>query len=183
MKNKLRVGGTILLLAVTSAWGAETASPAPSAQPAQGDLFRANELSVDAFGTASEGEHTIDHISGARVRHETGLGAGFGVNYFATRYLGLGVDTYSESTKRNFFDSISANLTLRIPLGQSGFAPYVFGGGGHQFDLTRVWFGQFGAGIEYRFTPNVGVFTDARWIFPDENKNYGVARLGLRFAF
>lgn len=49
--------------------------------------------------------------------------------------------------------------------------------------MVEAWFVQVGAGMEYRFTRNVGVFVDARWVLPDETKNYGVARLGMRFAF
>jgi hypothetical protein len=75
------------------------------------------------------------------------------------------------------------SLILRLPLGRSGFAPYAFGGGGYQFDMAEVWFAQLGADMESRFTPNVGAFPNARWVLPDETKYYGVARLGLRFAF
>jgi hypothetical protein len=74
-------------------------------------------------------------------------------------------------------------LILRLPLGQSGLAPYVFGGGGHQFDQAKFWFGQGGAGMEYRFTPHMGIFSDARGVVPNQTKYYGVARLGLGFAF
>jgi hypothetical protein len=148
------------------------------------NLYRANELSVDGFGSASVGKYTIEHFSNARVRHNARLGAGGGVDYFFTRNLGIGVEAYSENTTGVFIDSASANLTLRLPLGQSGFAPYAFGGGGRQFDVgSAVWFGQAGAGMEYRFCPHVGVFIDARAVLPNETKYYGVARLGLRFAF
>ena len=61
-----------------------------------------------------------------------------------------------------------ATDALRLPLGQSGFAPYALAGGGYQFDMAKVWFGQVGGGIEYRFTRNMGVFLDARWVLPDE---------------
>jgi hypothetical protein len=177
MKNKMLVGGTMLMLAVTSALGAETVSNN------QGDYYRCNELSVDAFGTASIGEWTIQHLSNARVRHNAQLGVGAGLSYFITRNIGIGAEAYSENTTGAFVDSASVNLTLRLPLGQSGFAPYAFGGGGHQFDMAQMWFGQFGAGMEYRFTPHVGIFVDARAVVPNETRYYGVARLGMRFAF
>ena len=176
MKNTLLIGGTILMLAAKSALGAENMSSDA------GDYYRAGELSVDAFGTAALGKYTIDHYSNSRVRHNAQLGAGMGLGYFFTRNLGIGVDAYSENTTGTFVDNSSANLILRLPLGQSGFAPYAFGGGGRQFD-TKVWFAQFGAGMEYRFTPQVGAFLDARLVLPDETKYYGVARLGVRFAF
>lgn len=148
-----------------------------------GDLYRANELSLDAFGTASLGKISIEDLSGSRVEHDTRLGAGLGLSYFMTRNIGIGAEAYSENTTRAFVDSASANLMLRLPLGQSGFAPYVLGGGGRQFDLAELWFAQLGAGIEYRFTPQIAVFADARWVLPEKTSYYGVARLGLRFPF
>jgi len=183
MKNKMLVGGTILMIAATSALGAETVSNDQGVPYDQGDYYRSSELSVDAFGTASLGEWTLNHLSNARVRHNARLGVGAGVNYFITRNIGIGAEAYSENTTGAFIDSASANLILRLPLGQSGFAPYAFGGGGYQFDMAQLWFGQFGAGMEYRFTPHVGLFIDARAVLPNETKYYGVARLGLRFAF
>ena len=146
------------------------------------DFYRASELSLDGFGTLSLGEYTLRHLSQSRVRKSGQLGAGVGVNYFFTRYLGVGVDAYAEGTKGVFVDSASANVILRFPLGHSGFAPQIFGGGGRQFE-SDLWFGQVGGGIEYRFTHHVGAFLDARLVLPEEGKSTGVARLGLRFAF
>lgn len=183
MKNKIAIGGAVLLLAANSVFGAETMSNDPGMHYDQGDRYRAHELSVDAYGSASLGAYSLDHLSGDKVRHNTRLGAGVGINYFFTRNIGVGLDAYSENTTGAFVDSASANLILRLPLGQSGFAPFVYGGGGRQFDLLKAWFGQIGAGIEYRFCPKMGIFLDTRWVLPDEAKNYDVARLGMRFAF
>jgi len=171
------------MLAAKSAVGAEAATNEQFQTSSQGDFYRAKELSIDAFGSASMGKYSIEHISGSRVSHDTRLGGGLGVNYFFNRYFGLGADAYLEDTKGSFIDSTSVNLIARLPIGQSGFAPYAFGGGGYQFDMARVWFGQFGAGMEYRFTRNIGAFIDARLVVPDETGDYGLARLGLRFAF
>ena len=167
----------------TTSSGSEAVAKGNGSQNEQPDLYRGNELSVDAFGTASLGQYTIEHPSNQSVRQDTKFGAGAGINYFITRYIGIGAEAYSQNTTGTFIDSASANLMLRLPLGQSGFAPYIMGGGGHQFDQTDFWFGQAGGGMEYRFCPNVGVFLDARAVWPNETKNYGVARLGLRFAF
>ena len=147
------------------------------------ELYRCNELSVDAFGTASLGRYTIEHWSSSRARHNTEFGAGVGLNYFLTRNLGIGADVYSEGIGGPFIDSAEANLILRLPLGHCGFAPYVFGGGGGQFDMAKTWFCQAGAGMEYRFTRHLGLFVDARGVLPDETTGFGVGRLGLRFAF
>ena len=183
MKNKILISGTLLMLATKSALGAGNVSNNQGLHYDQGDSYRASELSMDVFGTASIGEYTINHLSTSRIRHDTRLGVGLGLNYFSTRNIGIGADVYSENTTGAFVDSLAANLILRLPLGQSGFSPYAFGGGGHQFDMIEAWFGQVGAGMEYRFTRNVGVFLDARWVVPEETKYYGVGRFGVRFAF
>lgn len=146
-------------------------------------LYRSHEFSVDLFGSGSIGQQTINNISGSRVSHDGRLGAGAGANYFFTRYFGIGGDAYTENTTHNFVDSTSGNVLLRLPLGESGFAPYVMGGGGYQFDSVEQGFGQGGAGLEYRFTPHWGVFADARYVFADKTEDYGLGRLGLRLSF
>jgi hypothetical protein len=181
MKKKMIVGRTILMLAAMSAVRAESADN--DLRYAAGEYYQSEELSMDAFGTLSLGKYTIDHLSSSRVRHNARLGAGLGISYFFTRNIGVGADAYSEGTDGPVVDSLSGNLILRLPLGQSGFAPYAFGGGGHQFDLAKVWFFQLGAGMEYRFAPQVGAFVDARWVLPEETKYFGVARFGVRFVF
>jgi len=181
--NGIFIGGTILMLAAKSALGADTMGHAGGMHYDQGDLYRSEELSVDVFGTASLGKYTIDHLSGSRVRHDARLGAGVGLNYFFTRNVGVGAEAYSDNTDGVFVDSASANLIVRFPIGQGGFAPYAFGGGGYQFERAKAWFGQVGGGLEYRFTRRVGAFVDARFVLPDETKYYGVGRLGVRFAF
>lgn len=180
MKNKLCVGGSILTVMAMSAVSADNTNGNVSPPT---DYYRSGELSLDGFGTGSIGKYTIDHLSGDRIRQHGQLGAGVGLNYFFTRNLGIGAEAYSENTSGTFIDNASGNLTLRLPLGQSGLAPYVFGGGGRQFDRLEAWFGQAGGGLEYRFNQHIGVFVDARMVLPDEAKYYGVARLGMRFAF
>ncbi len=177
IKNGMLIVGTTLILA------AGTASTAHGAQHDDGELYRASELSFDLFGTASLAKYSVDHLSGSRIRHDATLGAGAGLSYFVTRNIGFGGEAYSENTRRSLVDSASGNLLLRFPLGQTGFAPYALGGTGYQFDSAKAWFVQAGGGIEYRFTPQVGTFFDARLVVPDKTKYYGVARLGLRFAF
>ena len=171
------------MLAVTSAWGADEVKNEPGMLGAGCDYYRPHELSVDAFATGSIGKYTINHLSGTRIREHGELGAGLGMNYFFSSNIGVGADVYSENNTGALIDSASVNLILRLPLGQSGFAPYVMGGGGRQFERIDPWFAQFGAGMEYRFTPHLGVFLDARIVLPEETKYYGVARLGFRFAF
>ena len=97
--------------------------------------------------------------------------------------VGVGIDAYTENAGHSFVDNLSGNLILRIPIESIRLAPYVYGGGGYQFDPGQVGFGQFGAGVEYRFTHHIGIFSDARYVMTDKTPNFAVARLGVRFAF
>lgn len=152
-------------------------------EPVAESLFRANEASLDLFGSVSVGQETLDNISEERVRDDGRLGLGLGGNYFFTRHLGLGGDAYTENAGHSFVDNASGNLIFRIPFDAIHLAPYAYGGGGRQFDPTGLWFAQAGAGLEVRFTRNVGVFADGRYVFTDGTGNIGVGRLGLRCYF
>lgn len=177
IKDTIVIAVTILALTATTTFAAD------GMKYENNDLYRSGEVSLDVFGSAAVGKYTIDHLSGNRLRHNSRLGAGLGITYFLNRNIGIGADAYSENTSGSLVDSTSLNLVARFPLGQSGFAPYVFGGGGYQFDGAETAFAQAGAGIEYRFSPHVGLFLDARGVLPDKTKYYGVGRLGMRFAF
>lgn len=146
-------------------------------------LYRAQEVSLDLFGTGSINEQTFNHLSGDRLQHNGQLGAGAGVNYFFTRFIGLSGEAFAENTQHNFIDSASLNLVGRLPLGESGVAPYIFGGAGHQFDQVDQNIANAGAGIEFRFHHNWGVFIDGRCVFAKKTEDYGLARVGLRFSF
>ena len=177
MKYQTLLVGISLLCAAGTAVADHHMTDSPS------DHYRANEFDVDLFGGATVGQTTLEHLSRRRIRDNGNLGAGVGISYFITRYVGIGADAYTESTADSIVDSASANVIFRLPLGQSGVAPYIFGGGGRQFDPTELWLGQFGGGLEYRFNHNVGVFADGRYVMADGTSNYGLFRLGLRLAF
>ncbi len=149
----------------------------------QSELYGATETSLDLFGSAAVGQQTLDHITGLKLNRDFRLGAGAGLNYFFTRNLGVAADAYTENIAHSFIDSASMNFIGRLPLGHSGFSPYLYGGFGRQFDASEVWFGQAGAGIEYRFSHQFGVFLDARYVIPDGTANYGLGRLGFRCRF
>jgi len=145
--------------------------------------YRDHELSIDGFGTLSLGEQFINSISAARVRHNGRLGAGAGVNLFFAKNVGIGADAWSESASGKFVDNVSGNLIVRFPIGDSALAPYVFGGGGYQFEPVSQAFGQFGAGIEIRFNPHAGIFVDGRYLVTRRTDDFGLARAGFRFSF
>ncbi len=171
------ITATVLLSATASALAAEKMVYSES------DRYQPQEISVDLFGSGSLGQTTLEHLSGDNIKHDGRLGAGAGLNYFFTRNFGVGIDAYTENAGHSFVDSASANLIVRFPLGQSGFAPYLLGGGGRQFDPIELWYGQAGLGLEYRFTHSVGIFLDGRYVFTDGTPNYGLFRGGVRLAF
>jgi hypothetical protein len=151
--------------------------------PVADPLFRAEEFTLDLFGSVSIGQETINNLSSERVEDNGRLGLGLGGNYFFTRNIGIGADAYTENTQHSFVDNTSGNLIIRFPIDRIHLAPYIYGGAGYQFDPSGLWFGQAGGGLEVRFTRNVGLFADARYVFTDETQNFGMGRLGVRFGF
>jgi len=147
------------------------------------DLYRANELSLEAFGGGTVNQYTIDHPSGDRVRHNGRLGAGAGGSYFFSEHFGIEGEAFTQNTAGHFVDQAGGSFVVRFPIADSGLAPYVFGGGGHLFDPLPGTFGHAGGGIEFRFNPHFGIFTDARYVFTDRIHNYGEGRAGVRFVF
>lgn len=175
------LAGSCVLLA-GGAWAADATvaydKPARTEQ-----VFRANELSLDIFGSLSLGEEVIERISRDRVRDNGRFGYGAGVNYFFTRWIGIAADAYTENVGHSFVDDADASLVVRFPFDAARLAPYVFGGGGYQFDPIEQVFAHAGAGLEYRFKNNMGVFIDARYVFTEDSRDFGLARLGFRFSF
>lgn len=163
--------------------------PAASASPSENNLsrfdqyYREHEISFDAFAVGAVGQQTINHLndlSSNRIRHDGRLGAGLGINAFFCRYVGVGAEADSENTTHAFVDNASGNVILRLPIAETGLAPYIFGGGGYQFDPVRQGFGQAGLGLEFRFLKCVGIFVDGRAVIPAHTDTYAVARGGLR---
>ncbi len=177
IKTKLYIAGTLLALAAIPVRGADTVVNQLD------DTYRAGELSLDAAGTASMDKYTLNHLSTQRVNDNTKLGAGVGLNYYFTRNLGLGAETYCQQDGGDFFNNVTGNVLGRLPLGDSGFAPYALAGGGYRFQEVQTWLVQAGAGIEYRFCKHLGIFLDARCVIPEKTSYYAVARAGVRFAF
>lgn len=149
----------------------------------EGPLFRSQELNVDIYGSGALGEQTLEHLTPGQFRHHSLWGGGAGLTAFFCRYVGVGGEFDADARSHQFVDSASGNVYLRYPIMNIGLAPYIFGGGGYQFEEVRQAFGQGGAGVEYRFCRHMGVFVDGRWIFADETSDYALARAGLRFSF
>jgi hypothetical protein len=104
--------------------------------------------------------------------------------------------------------SVLGTFTLRYPIRCSRFAPYVWAGGGAIFGggqreivhfgnnpilpsvttehlgATTEAIGQFGAGLEIRFTPHIGWISDFSWNVVDgPDNNFGMVRTGINLAF
>jgi hypothetical protein len=146
--------------------------------PMQAYLFNANEWQVDAYVAGATGR--FNHLT------YNGIGGGLGLSYFYTRYFGVGVDDTLGTLNRTgrAYDNFSGNLIGRIPIESWHLAPYAFAGGGATWGKhVTAGNGDVGVGLEYRFTPNVGIFIDSRYLYGSRSLNETLSRAGVRFAF
>jgi hypothetical protein len=145
-------------------------------------LYRNSEFQVDTFAT------------GAFYKNgRPGWGGGLGLNYFLFRYIGLGIEQDLIGRDDNGSNAYAewgtiGNVFLRYPICSLNLAPYVMVGGGAFYGTSKTTgVGHVGGGLEYRFNNNIGVFTDARWLFTGNGNNDDngalLGRAGLRFSF
>jgi hypothetical protein len=178
----------------------------PTAPPPV-SYFGANEFSLGLFGSYGWTYNDNDRAIGNHA-----WGGGIDGQYFPLQpYLGFAIegDFFNEVPGDFFGSTVTGNVILRYPLDVRfpGFhlAPYIFGGVGGVFNsnnaFTRVAtfgnaqvlnrrntedevLGDGGIGLEYRFTPHIGLFSDVRYNVVNESKNnFPSTRIGLRFAF
>lgn len=137
--------------------------------------FGETELQLDIYGAYSWYDGDIDE----------GWGGGIGVNYFFHRYLGVGVGANASSVGPTAWN-IATSLIARYPLELGGLciAPYIKGDIGYHIDGEDDWFGGAGAGLEFRVTPRIGIFSEGsyNWAF-NGGDNFAQARAGVRFVF
>jgi len=153
--------------------------------------YTGQELSMDLFGSYLSHENNFSDLFETDIDHGF-WGGGVGINYFFTPVLGLGGD-FNISAKPGdsnlpLFDHGVGSLILRLPLGNSGVAPYILGSGGRAIGGGPVpwqWIYGGGVGLEYRWNPVTGVFTDARFLWAEKGTVYNrlVIRAGLRLIF
>ena len=149
----------------------------------EGELFLPNEFSFDAFANyTSTPRSSVDELFTDDLRHGT-WGGGVGLNYFFNKWIGISTDLEIGANGGQFIDSTAGNLVLRLPFDVAHVAPYIFGGGGGQFDPESQWIVDAGAGLDFRINHWTGIFVDARYIWPDKSRDYGLFRSGFRFAF
>ena len=141
------------------------------------------EWTIDIFGTYAFTESTNERIFGDHA-----FGGGLAVNRFFTTNFGVGIEGQalrSQNNGKDVIGSTALNLFYRMPIGDSGVAPYVYAGGGVLFntengsvddiiddatdddidgsDDDALLETHVGAGVEYRITRNFGLFSDGRW--------------------
>ena len=210
--KKYIITGIAAAIAATSAMAGTAVSSKQVVAYEEPCLFRDNELQIDAFGlgnfynaggSSTFNGQNLDSGLGGRPA----WGGGLGINYFFARYFGIGLeqDLYGRNSGSSEGDSgytrwaTIGNLFLRYPICSWNLAPYIMVGGGANYGNVPTretpvgtyrpagqGFGHVGGGLEYRITENIGLFTDARYLFsgvaalPD---NQLMWRYGLRFAF
>jgi hypothetical protein len=147
--------------------------------------YRPHEFSLDLFGSYQAPEEKFSRLFRTDIRSTGIWGGGVGLNYFLTPIVGIGADSNFGDNRGAFVDHVVGSLFLRLPLGASGVAPYIYGGGGRGIDPAWQWLGHAGVGLEYRFNPATGIFMDGRYIWA-EKSGYSdslLLRAGLRIVF
>lgn len=138
--------------------------------------FADQELQLDIYGAyvSSEGDGG----------HPDGWGPGLGLNYYFARHVGVGLDATVTNITDHALYQFSGNLLLRWPIeGDLCWAPYGKLGGGYQMNGSGDAFLTAGAGVEFRFTPKLGFFTEGSYNWSDDHDNFIQARAGLRIVF
>jgi hypothetical protein len=137
--------------------------------------FADTEFQLDFFGTYN---WTIDPN-----QYHDNAGGGVGANFFFARYIGIGADTNVFSGGANGVWQSTGSLILRYPIDSACLAPYIFGGGGYQYDGHGEGTWHAGGGLEYRVVPHsVGLFTEGRYTWAEDNDTAQI-RAGLRVVF
>ncbi len=203
MKSKLLITASLMLVMAVSARADANANAPADNPPSNGwwndrfyydknpenrPLFHANELTMDFFASYLNPEHNVTAFPNTDIHHGT-WGGGVGANYFWSKDVGIGVDTSFQTESSVFVDHVAGNLLMRIPFDCIHLAPYAFAGGGRGFSPIGSWFGDVGAGLEFRFNRNLGIFADGRYIWHDRvisfsgTREQGLFRTGLRVGF
>ncbi|MBV9672618.1 MAG: hypothetical protein JO076_07305 [Verrucomicrobia bacterium] len=181
-------------------------NPVAPPPPAPTSFFRSNEWSLGAFATYN---YTIDNSPSQRIVGSHSWGGGLSVNYFPWLYAGFRIKgaVFNTIPKDDTGEDVSLDFLLRYPLDlikpNLHLAPYAYGGIGgvfvsednffsdrffrynrfHNNDDQRV-LGDFGGGLEYRFTRLIGIFAECGYNVVDGPKNnYLQTNFGLKFAF
>ncbi len=179
MNKTLTLLALVLATAATSFAGTEDSSKKVVVAPVQDNLFRAGEVQLDVFAAGAAGKFNNQVTQG--------LGGGLGLNYFFTRYFGIGIDDTLGGlniARGQVFDNLQGNLIARYPIESWHLAPYAMVGGGSTWGNNAAQGnGNAGIGLEYRINRSIGLFADSRYIFGNKGLNESLSRAGVRFVF
>jgi len=148
--------------------------------------YAAQEVSLDLFASYINPEGEFDDLFDTNIRHGF-WGGGVGLNYFFTQYIGLGAD-FNISSKPDdltLMDQVTGDVVARLPIGNSGLAPYLIGSGGRAMSPNYSWVYGGGVGLEMRVNPTTGFFSDARFLWSERSTedNRLLLRAGVRVVF
>jgi hypothetical protein len=198
----------VWLQAITVFAGSTEVSPknvvAPSPVALPSSYFRANEWDLGAFATYDKS------FDGNRKGiGEHAWGGGVGVSYFPWLYAGFRIEGSVVNTipGDNTSGQVDGDFILRYPLDLVNpnlhLAPYAYAGVGGLFSESggfgrfvtatakfessrkdnRV-LGDFGGGLEYRFTPHIGIFSEVGYnVVEGPRNNFMQVNFGAKFAF
>jgi hypothetical protein len=161
-----------------------TTEQAQTAPPSDydSDLYHPCELSID--GSFVGVLHSDDFNSNGLHRKNYRFGGDAGANFFFTKYIGVGGDALAVTGHNpSFVNTAMGDLIFRVPIGDTGIAPYVFGGAGYQFEKVDQLVGGGGVGLEIRLVQHFSIFADARYLAAVKTPDYGYARAGVRLSF
>ncbi len=162
-----------LTAAVTSFAGTEVSYK--EMPPPPPPCFKDVEIQLDLFGSYT------DVVS--RSEYGDGFGGGLGLNYFFSRYAGVGFSSELRDSTDSAVWNNTAGLIVRYPIeGSFCWAPYAFAGGGILSDGTNYGTWYAGGGLEFRITHSFGIYAEGRYSWA-ENNDFSNSRLGLRFVF
>lgn len=139
--------------------------------------FKAGEIQLDVFGAWASSTANND------ILENNGWGGGIGVNYFITKYFGIGVEGDYLAVDSGLW-GVSGNLIARLPFeGTLCWAPYIFVGGGGLFDGSKAGLFDVGLGIDVRITPRIGLILNGSYNTSFQQEDFVMTRAGLRFSF
>jgi hypothetical protein len=222
----------LLIFSVNARSGTLNSSQADTAPAsAPNGWYAERELNLQLWGTYALTANNYN-FEDQYLNADHAWGGGLDAKYFFNRHVGIGLQGYAASATQtvryaNYFLGVTtyptirdqrivgaglATVTLRCPIGNSRFAPYVFAGGGFiagggqrlrgEFvnlvgtpagtNPIRMFLteskteavGQFGGGVEIRLTKHIGIINDFGWnVVNGRDNDFGMARSGINLAF
>jgi hypothetical protein len=189
MKSKIILSAATTLILTTgmaqtpNVWDNPSAwSQGLFATGTSGPKYSAQELSLDLFGSYINPESRLPKLFDSNIRHGF-WGGGVGLNYFLLENVGVGADVNLSDHPGRIVDQALGDVILRLPVGDTGFAPYAIGSGGRGISPIYQWVYGGGVGLEYRFNPELGLFSDSRYLWADRRGDRLLIRAGFRIVF